>query len=334
VFFHPPRDFEARSADISDTMSSSVSPVGRLGAVGVSARVNATPLSKFFENKEHSLLFVGDIMLSRNVGAEMELRNDYAYPFRKIADVLRSADLTFGNLEGPISDVGKDKHNLYSFRADPRSVEGLKISGFDVVSLANNHTMDWGEEAMEQTIELLRKEHILSVGAGKNAEEAGRPQIFDAGDSFRAGFLAYTTVAPPGAGALSNRGGVSETSLENMKKAVRELRDEVDVLVVSFHWGEEYEKRSGSEQQRIAYGLVDAGADIIVGHHPHVSQEIEKYKNGWIVYSLGNFVFDQYFSRQTMEGLMVKAIVREGRIIDIQSIFTPLTETYQPYVEN
>ena len=181
VFFHPPRDFEARSADISDTMSSSVSPVKKFMKNIFKAfyfdnrlklSVNETKQGKFFENKEHSLLFVGDIMLSRNVGAEMELRNDYAYPFRKIADVLRSADLTFGNLEGPISDVGKDKHNLYSFRADPRSVEGLKISGFDVVSLANNHTTDWGEEAMEQTIELLRKEHILSVGAGKNAEEA------------------------------------------------------------------------------------------------------------------------------------------------------------------
>lgn len=274
----------------------------------------------------------------------MQKENDYAYPFRRIKDATGSADITFGNLEGPISARGENQGSIYSFRADPRALEGLKSAGFDVLSLANNHIMDWGPEALEDTVRLLKEKEIASVGAGKNYDEANKSAIIEIQGgpsrsfgttlaSLRVAFLAYTNLYPEGLVASEDRPGVSDARLENILARIGEARKEADFVVISFHWGDEYQTTSNVAQRETAHALVDAGADLVIGHHPHVAQEVEKYKDGWIAYSLGNFVFDQDFSEETMQGLMLRVFVENGKVSRVEEVPIRILETFQPHLE-
>src|SRR5580692_5304677 len=139
------------------------------------------------EKSEYTLLFTGDIMLSRAVGARMQAQKDWLFPFRLIDDTLLAADLRYCNLECPVSDRGRNLHHLYSFRADPRAIEGLKFAGFNVASQANNHAYDWGQEALVDSVERLRAAGIQPVGAGRDALAAHYPVIARVG-SLRVAF--------------------------------------------------------------------------------------------------------------------------------------------------
>ncbi|MDP3725204.1 MAG: CapA family protein [Nanoarchaeota archaeon] len=225
---------------------------------------NAPPVVLASED-DIELLFTGDIMLSRSVESKMRERGDYAYPFRLIAEATRGADITFGNLEGPISDQGAHQGSIYSFRADPRVLAGLNFAGFDVLSLANNHIWDWGVDALLDTVRLLKEAGISSVGAGKNQEEADKPAVFcvafgssasklgkpsSPGCRFRVAFLAYTNLYPEGLIAGEDSPGISDPRLENIRKRVGDAREEADIVIVSFHWGEEYKTESNDIQKK------------------------------------------------------------------------------------
>jgi len=284
-------------------------------------------------SREINLLFVGDIMLSRDVGKVMKAMNSYAYPFLKIADEIKEADLAFGNLENPISNRGKNQGSVYSFRADPKVIDGLKFAGFDILSLANNHIWDWGGEALIQTLDILKNNGIQSVGAGSNETQANRAVIFDI-KNIKIAYLAYTNLYPESLEARSERLGISNFDLGEIEKKINNLKhDGVDIVIVSMHWGDEYQLQSNDEQQRIGRILVDAGANLVIGHHSHVVQEVEHYKNGYIAYSLGNFVFDQNFSSETMEGLMLNVVLKNNIIERVKPIKIKILETFQPYVE-
>jgi len=283
------------------------------------------------ENSEIKLLFVGDIMLSRTVGDIMAKKNDWKYPFLEMADFLRSADLTVGNLEGPISSRGVNQGSIYSFRADPQAAEGLLYSGFDVLSIANNHILDWGRTALSDTIGVLNDVGIAAVGAGHNFEEANAPRVIEI-RGVKIAFLAYTDLYPQSLWATETQGGVSAPTLENIKKFISIARDQADVVILLWHWGEEYETASRSREQAIARALIDAGADIIVGHHPHVVQEVEEYNGGYIAYSLGNFVFDQNFSEDTRRGRALKIILRNGKIFKTEEVEVKFTSDFQPFL--
>lgn len=282
-------------------------------------------------NREGNLIFVGDIMLSRSVGAKIKKSGDNRFPFLKIADELKSADLTFGNLEGPISDKGANQGSIYSFRADPKAIEGLKYAGFDVLSIANNHIFDWGQKALVDTINRLEAENIFAVGAGKNYAEANEPKIINL-DGTKIAFLAYTNLYPKTLEA-DNTPGISHFEFESVKNYIQKAKKSADLVVISFHWGEEYKLESNSEQKNIAHELIDAGVDLIIGHHPHVTEEVENYKNGTIAYSLGNFVFDQSFSTSTMEGLMLKVKIRQGKIFEVLPVKIKINSDFQPLVQ-
>lgn len=281
------------------------------------------------DSEETTLIFMGDIMLSRGVDLKMRRIGDYTFPFFYIASTTRMADVAFGNLEGPISARGKNQGSEYSFRANLRVIEGLVFAGFDVLSLANNHIWDWGSDALSDTIDILKENAIVSVGAGRNAEEANRPAIIMKGDR-RIIFFAYTNLYPPSLYAEGDRPGVSDFKEEKIAEYIRNETTHSDIVVVSMHWGNEYESLANEEQKRISRALIDAGADIIVGHHPHVSQEIERYKEGWIAYSLGNFVFDQNFSEETMKGIVLHASARRGIVekMDVKEI--KINKDFQP----
>ncbi len=282
------------------------------------------------ENKqEATLVAVGDIMLSRAVGRRIASSGDFNFPFRNIAPIIQKADIAFGNLESPIAAGGTDQENYFSFKAEPKTAEGLKFAGFDVLSLANNHSMDWGGDALLEAINTLSSRGIRAVGAGKNNEEANAPVIINI-NGIKIGFLAYTLIYPREIWATETRAGTSEFSFVSAEENMHHLRKEADVVVVSFHWGEEYEMKSSEEQQQIARAIIDAGADLIIGHHPHVVQEVERYKNGWIAYSLGNFVFDQYFSKETMDGLLLQVNIKGNKITELSQVKIQLNRDFQP----
>ncbi len=268
--------------------------------------------------REYTLLFAGDVMLSRTVGARMAAQKDWSFPFHLIADTLRSADLRYCNLECPVSDRGRNLHHLNSFRADPRAIEGLKATGFNVVSQANNHTYDWGPEALLDSLERLRAAGIHPVGAGQNILAAHYPLLVRVG-SLRIAVLAYVNIDPKEAAAGVDRPGVAWLDPAQALTDVRFARPLADLVIVCPHWGVEYAVKPTRDQVELAHQLIDAGADMIVGSHPHVVQPLEKYHDHWIAYSLGNFIFDQQ-NPNTHRGLMLKATVRDKHIIDVTPI--------------
>ncbi len=286
---------------------------------------------KISERKELDLIFAGDIMFDRGVKTQILKVKDFNYPFLATVDFLNSADITFANLEGPISERGKNQGSIYSFRFDPQVVDALQFAGFDILSVANNHIFDYGEEGLVDTVQILRNKGIYSIGAGENYEIANGATIFER-ENIKIAYLAYTDLYPRGLMAQDNRPGVSDSDLEKIKQRIKELKSQVDLVMVSWHWGVEYQLKSNENQKKVAHELIEAGADLIIGHHPHVAQEIEKYKQGWIIYSLGNFVFDQNFSKETMEGLLVKIKIKGGKIQDPESFKVKIDSTFQPSI--
>jgi poly-gamma-glutamate synthesis protein (capsule biosynthesis protein) len=275
-----------------------------------------------------TMLFTGDIMLDRGIRAVVENRSggNYFSQFEKIADVLTSADITFGNLEGPISDKGQKQGSIYSFRMDPAATKALYDAGFDIVNIANNHAGDYGREAMDDTLSRLARAGIAYTGAGKNGAQATKPIIIERG-GVRVGF---SDVGPNWLRADEALSGVALADVQTVTDAVRQAREVADILVVSFHFGEEYQTRSNARQQELAHAAIDAGAKIIIGHHPHVAQETEEYKGGIIAYSLGNFIFDQAFSDETKEALVLKIQMKGKSIEKVEKIQIKFNEYYQP----
>lgn len=282
-----------------------------------------------------TMIFVGDIMLDRGVEAIVNNYDNYRYPFLKTFEILKSADLAFGNLEGPISDSGQKQGSIYSFRFKPQVIEGLKFAGFDVLSLANNHILDYGREALEDTISILKENNIIPIGAGENYLEANNPIIKEI-NGVKIAFLGYALMNPKSYEASKDYSGISSFELERVKNEVKMLKtlDITDIVIVSFHWGEEYQTRSNKTQQEIGRALAEAGADLIIGHHPHIVQELERYKNSWIAYSLGNFIFDQNFSDETMNGLMLKVEIQDKKIKNIEPVDVKIDNSFQPQLNN
>ena len=290
------------------------------------------------ENKEVLLFFVGDIMLDRGVESmvKKEGRGNFKFPFLKISNYLSKADILFGNLESIISNKGRKIGSIYSFRAEPEAIEGLTFAGFDIVSLANNHALDYTSEALKDCFSRLKKAGISYVGAGDNGKEAFSLKIKEA-KSAKIGFLAFTNLGPEVWRAGKDSPGIAwidEESIEDIKEIVKDAKEKVDVLVVSLHAGQEYEKEPNSFQVSFSKNCIDSGADLVIGHHSHVVQPVEKYKDGWIAYSLGNFIFDQDFSEETMKGLLLQVIIEEKKIKNVNSKEIRISNFFQPYAPN
>ena len=279
----------------------------------------------------YTILFAGDVMLDRGVAFHVARHGDgdWRFPWHFVADRFSSADLVFLNHEGVMSDVGKDAGGLYSFNFPLAALDGLLFAGVDVVSLANNHSFDWGGVALCDTKRRLNSRGVGVVGAGCSYTEANAPYVHVFNDGSSVGFLGYTSFYPSGV-AGETHPGISDYALENMQKSITALRERVDLIFVSLHWGEEYQLQSNVGQQRIARALIDVGADAVIGHHPHVIQEVEEYNGGWIFYSLGNFIFDQYFSPETMEGLVASVTVQDGAIASVTTEKVFLNTYFQP----
>jgi len=280
-----------------------------------------------------TLIFVGDIMLSRSVNKKMEEKEDWAWPFQKIAPWLSSADLTFGNLEGPISDKGINVGSIYSFRADPRSVEGLSLAGFDILSVANNHMGDWAAPAFEDTLQRLTEVNIDYIGGGFNQSEAYGPLKKTLNET-RFCFFAYTDLGPRSFEASGENPGMAFLEIESAQKDLELHESSCDLSIVSLHFGEEYKEKASSYQKTITKALVSSGADLIVGHHPHVISEVEMIDDAYIYYSLGNFIFDQMFSEKTRQGIALVAEVKDKKFTSLVPHQIYINSEYQAELKN
>lgn len=279
--------------------------------------------------EEVRLAFVGDIMLDRGVRQSV-LRNfggKYSRLFEKLP-FLSKYDILFGNLEGPISDIGYNKQNLYSFRMNPDVIPALKDAGFDALSVANNHIGDWGQEAFVDTYNRMTNAGILAVGGGTNKDNAEIPKIIEK-NGMKIGFLGFTDVGPDDLAASKKEAGILLASDPRFEEIITAASHEVDALIVSMHWGEEY-KQNNERQKLLAHKAIDAGAKLIIGTHPHVVQDIETYEDGLIVYSLGNFIFDQHFSKETMQGMLLEVVLGKDGLFEIDRKLIKLNSAFQP----
>lgn len=262
---------------------------------------------------------VGDIMLGARASAVLAAHG-YDYPFAHVARFLREGDLVIGNLEGPLTDGGQAYgEKQFVFRSPPAKVApALAAAGFDVLTLANNHTMDYGLEGLQHTREALTAAGIRHAGAGDNLAQARAPAWIDAG-GHRIAVLAYSLTFPQEFWASADRAGTAFGHEHHVRADVRAARERADVVIVSFHWGREATTELREYQPRLGRAAIDAGALIVLGHHPHVLQAIERYRDGVIFYSLGNFVFGSY-GRATKTSIIAQLRVEQARLTEARLI--------------
>ncbi len=294
------------------------------------------PPSKPAPPKEISVIAVGDILFDRQVGSLIDSKGPDE-PFRCVSSILASSEITMANLECPLSTKGSKLANKdVTFRGRTQAVVGMKNSGIDVVSLANNHALDCGPEALQDTIALLGKYGIGHSGAGMNINEALKAAYIEAGGKKKdkkVAFLAFSYMIPAGFYPTEQKAGIAPArpKTELVTKAIKEASKNADFVFCSFHWGIEYQDYPVQYQTDLAHLCIDSGADLVLGHHPHVIQGIELYKGKLIAYSLGDFVFD-HFSRKTGEAFILKCNVSQEKTLSATMVPVYLTSYGQPRI--
>jgi poly-gamma-glutamate synthesis protein (capsule biosynthesis protein) len=271
-------------------------------------------------------------MIDRGVGQSVSANASgrFSWLFDKIGP-LATADILFGNLEGPVSDQGKNVGSQYSFRMDPEVIKALAAAGFDAVSVANNHAGDWSLAAFADTLKRLGGAKILAVGGGENRAAATAVKVIER-DGLRYGFLGATDVGPNWLAAKAKQAGIVVASDPAWPDLIKQAASSVDFLIVSYHFGDEYQTTPNARQRQLAELAIDQGAKLVIGHHPHVIQPVERYGEGLIAYSLGNFIFDQYFSEATMNGAALVVEVVEGKVADFKILPVAISPKFQPVV--
>ncbi|MDP3740756.1 MAG: CapA family protein [bacterium] len=308
-----------------------------------------------------TLLAVGDIMLSRNVSTKIEKAADANLPFLNLNDFLASTDITFGNLECPLDPGNNRIYEGLVFRCLTKDFQGVISAGFDVLSTANNHSFDQSLDNLEFTVEYLKSQNIVPIGTRISPPREGELEGVITRNGVKFGFLAYSYSARNDGGKSTHPQISTMHDPEILKSEISNLKSNgADVIVVSMHAGYEYTRQPNQDQIDFAHAAIDAGADVVIGHHPHWVQTVEVYspttqlspgeplghelvvrdpegssdpereaewqrvpraesrgrevRTGIIFYSLGNFVFDQMWSQDTREGLMVELQISDFRM--------------------
>ena len=256
-----------------------------------------------------TLVFVGDVMLGRGVAQALD--GDWEAAFAEVRPWLAGADMAFANLESPLTTappplsspplLGGTEGGRYDLRAPPKAVAALRVAGFDAVSLANNHALDAGEAGMRETINTLSTAGITPLVDWETGKLGNWSPIYQS--------LAFDDSTAP-------------LDLEAASRAVSATAEQAAIVIVSIHWGGEYQAAPGPRQQAVARALSDAGAGIIVGHGPHVLQRIEWVGETLVAYSLGNFLFDQPYPADCRQGAILRLTLRGDHIVAIEAIPT------------
>lgn len=317
-----------------------VSVINEKDSKDINEKENTCTDIKLPENKEQvtetpkplKFIAVGDILLGRTVKERVTTKKErYLFPFLKVADILKTGDIVFGNLEESITDsskslVGIHEGGKYVLKNDVEAMEGIKFAGFNLLSLANNHILDYYETGLFDTQKILSANNIVFAGAGKDLNEARKLSIIEK-DGLKIGLLAYSDMAyvvykgdpPLSFLAGPNTSGIAPTKESYIKEDIAKAKGSVDFLIISFHWGTENSFFATKKQIDFAHELMDSGVDMILGHHPHRTQGVEIYKGKPIFYSLGNFIFDQN-PPENMRGFIMNMEFTKNKLISLSAI--------------
>ena len=275
------------------------------------------------------LAFVGDIMLAETPGERISLGED---PFFEFAEVFRKVDLAIGNLECVVATTGEEYDKPYVFRAHPRVLK-LVQKHLDIVCLANNHSGDYGHVAFLEQLQLLEQNKIRYVGGGRNCAHARQPLILDH-QGLRIAFLAYNDFKPRAFEAGPGWPGVAwavDAQVTADIEAARTIH-RADFVIPMLHWGWENEP-ANDRQRQLAKLMIDAGADMIVGGHPHVTQEVEYYKGKLIVFSIGNFIFNGFDPGPARIGWVLRTRIGKQRLIAWDTLVAKIDDFGQPFLQ-
>lgn len=275
------------------------------------------------------LIFTGDIMLDELPGEDIAAGLD---PFAAFRDVLAGADFTVGNLECVVATTGEKVEKPFNFRAHPRVLPVLRRH-FDAVSLANNHTGDFGHTALLQQLSLMKAAHLPFIGGGKDIREARTPLVIER-EGIRIALLAYNDYQPRDFEAGPTWPGVAWAVDEQIIADIQAARSQhhADVVIPFMHWGREHEE-ADRRQKKLARLMIDAGADAVVGSHPHVTQAIEYYKSRLIAYSLGNFVFNGFYYPENNTGWVLRLNMTKAGLQSWDTVIARMDKRGAPYID-
>ncbi|QOR36855.1 CapA family protein [Clostridium sp. 'deep sea'] len=273
---------------------------------------------KTTENEIH-LVAVGDILLSRDVEKKM-IKEGLNYPYKQVEKCFIKKDIVLGNLENPIYEGNNPvcKNSNLIFKAKNANATKLKEAGFTILNLANNHTMDYKEAGLANTMQALHNNGISYIGAGVKNNEARKPLVIEK-EGYKIGFLGYSMFSPRGYIYNKDKADICRVK-DNIAIEIKKAKAQCDFLVVTVHWGNEFDFFPSEKQKKLAHEIIDSGADLILGHHPHVLQGIEQYKDKYIFYSLGNFVFDKQIQKGTDESIILDLTIKNKDIKKIKLI--------------
>lgn len=276
----------------------------------------------------------GDIIFGRTVHTRMLRYNDFAHPMRLVAPRLRDADLTIADLECSMSDRTEKPEDPFTFlfTTNAAAVEGLTLAGIDGVSLANNHSMNFGQVGLEDTLAVLQANGIKAFGGGMNLTEARKPGIFEVkGVKFH--FYGYDGITAADYGAGPTWAGTCplETAFIPQDMAAAKAAG-AHLVIPFFHWSEEYVAVPSAYMRQLAHLAIDNGAAMVIGSHPHWVQGTEWYKGKPILYSLGNFVFDQDWSEETKQGMFAEIVVRHQRVVRVRLVPVLIEDYNRPRI--
>lgn len=288
--------------------------IGRMRALLLSSILLAASPMAHASSGDASLIFVGDIMVAETPGELIARGED---PFQPFAALLSSHDVRIGNLECVVATTGTAEEKPYTFRADPRTLPVLKRH-FDAVSLANNHSGDFGKAAFAEQLALMDTAGLPYFGGGRDATAAHAPWIVER-NGVRIALLGYVEFKPRSFEADASRPGVAwsgedDDVIEDIIAARRVHR--ADIVIPFMHWGWEDEPDPSPRLRAFARRMIDAGADMVVGGHPHVTQGAEYYRGKPIIYSLGNFLFNGFDTPATTTGWVLSARVDRTGVVD------------------
>jgi len=260
-----------------------------------------------------TFLAVGDMMLSRNVAGTIQKNNDPLLPFRTMESILKSTNFNFGNLESPFTEKNPiiGGHSLV-FGAPKEYVKGLVDYNFKILNLANNHGFDQGLKGLQFTNSWLDQNGIKHIGAGASLKEAWQPAIITA-NGLNICFIGASYSSINDGGKATNNFIARIEDVKNLKSSILNLKSKCDFIVATMHAGTEYVRNPNKSQIGFAHTAIEAGADMVIGAHPHWIQTMEQYQGKYIFYSLGNFIFDQEWSQDTKEGLTLKIQISKNK---------------------
>jgi poly-gamma-glutamate synthesis protein (capsule biosynthesis protein) len=271
---------EALAALLAASLASAAAPAVSTAALAAPATAAA--------DVEVTLSAAGDIRLSGPIAEIARADGDDA-PSKAVKSLL-DADIEFANLETPLTERGSKTPKTWNFRSKPRDLKIVRAAGINVVNIANNHVWDYGRDGFLDTLKNLERDGLTYVGGGRDRAAAEGVRLFEF-EGLTVGIVGLTSTHPEAAWAGKNKPGVAYSDFARMGEIVGRAKAKCDVLVVSFHGGTELADDANDIQKAVAHAAIDAGADLFLGHHPHVLQPIELYKGKPILYSLGNFLF-------------------------------------------